>query len=104
MQSDKSYQTFRKIAKFEGISYLVLLFIAMPLKYFANLPMAVSIVGSIHGLLFILFVVWMYIIYNTYNTNIKWMIKAFLASIIPFGTFVMDKEWKAEAMQVKSEK
>jgi integral membrane protein len=104
MQSDKSYQNFRKIAKFEGISYLALLFIAMPLKYMANLPMAVTVVGSVHGLLFILFIVWMYIIYDTYSTNLKWMIKAFLASIIPFGTFVMDKEWKVEANQMKNEK
>lgn len=103
MQSDKSYQNFRKIAKLEGISYLVLLFIAMPLKYMANIPMATTVVGSIHGLLFILFIVWMYITYDTYNTNFKWMIKAFLASIIPFGTFVMDKEWKAEAQKVSSE-
>ena len=103
MQSDKSYQNFRKIAKLEGISYLVLLFIAMPLKYMADLPMATTVVGSIHGLLFILFIVWMYIVYDTYNTSIKWMIKAFLASIIPFGTFMMDKEWKAEANRMKNE-
>jgi integral membrane protein len=104
MQNNKSYQHFRKIAMFEGISYLLLLCIAMPLKYVYGLPMAVTIVGSVHGLLFILFMVWMYIVYDTYSTDLKWMAKAFLASIIPFGTFVMDKQWQAEALQVKSEK
>ncbi len=95
---------FRKIAKLEGISYLVLLFIAMPLKYLADMPMAVRIVGGIHGGLFIAFMVFMYLSYDQYNRDIKWMLKAFLASIIPFGTFYMDKEWKSEELELKSEK
>jgi integral membrane protein len=103
MASDKTFQIFRKIAKYEGISYLLLLFIAMPMKYVYDLPLAVTFVGSIHGLLFILFMIWMYMVYDAYNTNFRWIVKAFLASIIPFGTFVMDKEWKAEAVKVKSE-
>ena len=76
----------------EGISYLVLLLIAMPLKYAANMPLAVRIVGGIHGALFIAFMIWMYLVYDQYNMTIKW---------IPFGTFYMDKEWKAQ--EVKSE-
>ncbi|HMW67287.1 MAG TPA: DUF3817 domain-containing protein, partial [Chitinophagaceae bacterium] len=47
----KTYNRFRNIALAEGISFLALLLIAMPLKYFANLPMAVTIMGSIHGIL-----------------------------------------------------
>jgi integral membrane protein len=39
----------------EGVSYLVLLFIAMPLKYWAGMPLAVRVVGMLHGVLFILF-------------------------------------------------
>jgi hypothetical protein len=45
----------RKISLAEGISYLLLLGIAMPLKYWAGLPLAVKIVGSIHGALFVVF-------------------------------------------------
>ena len=85
----------------EGISYLVLLLIAMPLKYAANMPLAVRIVGGIHGALFIAFMICMYLVYDQYNMTIKWMLKAFVSSIIPFGTFYMDKEWKAQ--EVKSE-
>jgi integral membrane protein len=96
MEAKSSYPNFRKIAKFEGISYIILLFLAMPLKYLFSFPIAVTIVGSIHGFLFILFMIWMYIVYDAYGHNIKWVTKAFLASIIPFGTFIMDKEWKAE--------
>lgn len=98
MQSKKTYTWFRKIAWLEGFSYLALLFIAMPLKYLMDMPLAVRIVGSIHGALFIAFIVMMYMVYNDYGKNIKWMMKAFLASIIPFGTMVMDKEWKQEEL------
>ena len=100
MQSKKNYAIFRKIAWYEGLSYLALLFIAMPMKYLMDMPLAVRIVGSVHGALFVAFIVWMYLVYNDYGKSFKWMIKAFLASIIPFGTMVMDKEWKQEEQLV----
>jgi integral membrane protein len=53
----KTIGRLRVIAFVEGCSFLLLLGVAMPLKYFANLPLAVTIVGSIHGGLFILFCV-----------------------------------------------
>jgi integral membrane protein len=93
---NKTFNQFRKIAMAEGISFLVLLLIAMPLKYFANLPIAVTIAGSIHGILFVAYIIWMYLVKEKYNKNFLWMVKAFLASIIPFGTFVMDKRWERE--------
>ena len=92
----KTFSWFRKVAFAEGVSFLVLLLIAMPLKYFANLPMAVTVVGGLHGILFVGFMVLAYLVKEEYKKNIGWMAKAFLASIIPFGTFVMDKEWKKE--------
>ena len=50
---NKTYSWFRKIAMAEGVSFLVLLLIAMPLKYMADYPKAVTIVGGLHGVLFI---------------------------------------------------
>lgn len=82
----------------EGISYVLLLFVAMPLKYGAGIPLAVTIVGGIHGVLFIAYMIWMSLVFDQYGKNAKWMVKAFLASIIPFGTFWMDKEWRKEEM------
>lgn len=55
MRSAKTFNWFRKIAFAEGVSFLVLLLIAMPLKYFADMPIAVTIVGGLHGLLFVAF-------------------------------------------------
>ena len=92
----KTFNWFRKVAFAEGVSFLVLLLIAMPLKYFANLPMAVTVVGGLHGLLFVGFIVLAYMVKEEYKKDFKWMLKAGLASIIPFGTFFMDKEWKRE--------
>ncbi len=98
MQSKKTFSYFRKIAWLEGLSYLALLFIAMPLKYMMDIPLPVRIVGSLHGALFVAFIIWMFLVYNDYNKNLKWMAKAFLASIIPFGTMFMAKEWMQEEL------
>ena len=93
---NKTFRWFRKIAFAEGISFLVLLLIAMPLKYFAGLPMAVRIVGSLHGLLFVAFIVLAWETKKECHKSFGWVAKALLASILPFGTFVMDKEWQKE--------
>lgn len=92
----KNFSWFRKAAIAEGISFIVLLFIAMPLKYFADLPKAVTIAGSLHGALFIAFMVLTYMAKEQSNKPLSWGVKAFLASIIPFGTFYMDRQWKKE--------
>lgn len=84
------------IAIAEGISFLVLLGIAMPLKYFADLPMAVRIVGSLHGVLFVAFGVLAWEVKSQYKKDWRWFFKAGIASFLPFGTFYMDKEWKEE--------
>lgn len=80
----------------EGISFLVLLCIAMPVKYFLHEPMIVKIVGWLHGLLFIIFVslAWIYKSYR--NKTYTWFALAFLAAWIPFGTFFFDRKLKRE--------
>lgn len=93
---NKPYPLFRKIAFAEGVSYLILLFGAMPLKYFANMPMAVTIVGGLHGALFVGLAIAAYLVKDKYNKSFKWGFIVFIASIIPFGTFYMDKQWKRE--------
>ena len=102
VKSNKTFAWFRKIAMAEGVSFLVLLFIAMPLKYLADQPITVKIVGSLHGALFIAFIALAYFAKDQYNKNSGWMIKAFLASIIPFGTFYMDREWKKEQVAIET--
>ncbi len=81
----------RIIGCLEGISYLVLLFVAMPLKYFANWPDAVKHVGMAHGVLFVAFAMWVLMVGVTYRWPIHRYGQAALASVLPFGTFVFDR-------------
>ena len=60
--------------------------------------MAVTIAGSIHGFLFVAFIILAWQTKDRYQKNWLWMAKAFLASILPFGTFVMDRQWRKEAL------
>lgn len=93
----KTFHWFRRIAIAEGISFVVLLFIAMPLKYLAHIPIAVTICGGLHGILFISFVVLAREVKSDYKKDGRWFGKAMLASVLPFGTFYMDnKYWKKE--------
>lgn len=84
---------FRSIAIAEGWSFLILLFIAMPLKYLAGMPWAVKMVGWAHGVLFIAY----WIMAVPLFTKLKWDLERILglglASILPFGTFVMERKW-----------
>jgi len=93
--SKKLYR-LRKTAIAEGISFIVLLFIAMPLKYYYNQPMAVKIIGWIHGLLFIAFITLAWNYKSDHAKNFKWFALAFAAALIPGGTFLFDKKLKWE--------
>lgn len=80
----------RIVGFIEGVSFLIILFITMPLKYFFNQPGANRIIGMIHGLLFILYVFYVIQSKIEYRWSFKKMMLALLASIIPFGTFWAD--------------
>ena len=83
---------FRTVAWIEGLSFLVLLFIAMPLKYFADLPLAVRVVGMAHGLLFIAYAVLVALLLARGTFSFLRAAWAMLMSIVPFGTFVLDRQ------------
>jgi integral membrane protein len=83
-------KVFRIIALLEGISFLALLFIAMPMKYMMGQPLPVKITGMIHGILFIAFIFYLILIKSEYKWSFQKTSLAFLASLLPFGTFVLD--------------
>lgn len=92
----------RVIGNLEGISYLLLLGVAMPLKYLAGLPMAVKVAGSIHGFLFVAFMVALANVWKTEKWSFKKLANAFILSFLPFGTFYLDKQIRQEeALQVQ---
>ena len=90
--------TLRVIGNIEGISYLILLGIAMPLKYLAGMPMAVRIAGSIHGFLFVAFCWALIRVWIDRRWSFGKVTMAFIASLLPFGTFVLDRKIREEAI------
>jgi integral membrane protein len=84
---------FRGISFLEGMSLLLLLFIAMPLKYIWGNPEYVRVIGMAHGLLFVAYVLFSIIIKFELDWKLKTLGIVFVASIIPFGTFYVDKKY-----------
>lgn len=88
---------FRLLAHAEGISFLLILFITMPLKYQMDMPGPNKFIGMLHGILFIVYIV--------ATIQMKWQhkwsyFKTFLsltASILPFGTFIFIKKYYPHA-------
>lgn len=93
-EQTKWARRFKWISLIEGLSFLILLGIAMPLKYMFDMPLAVTYVGWAHGILFILYI---YIVFPT-SQSLKWEFGrtffALLASILPFGPFIFDRNIK----------
>ncbi len=85
--------TFRTIAFLEGLSFVLLLGVAMPLKYIYDQPQAVSVIGMIHGLLFMIYTYLLIPLRKEYAWSIQETGLAFLASLLPLGTFVADYRW-----------
>ncbi len=88
---------FKIIALLEGSSLLLLLFFAMPMKYAFDQPIYVKMIGMVHGILFVLYIILAIMI----KFEQSWRWKKFgivcLASIVPFGTFYIDKKYLRDA-------
>lgn len=84
---------FRIVSVLEGVSYLLLLFIATPIKYIFDYELFVKVLGMPHGILFLVYIVMAIVL----KPKLKWDTKTFgvilVASIIPFGTFYIDKKY-----------
>jgi integral membrane protein len=92
----------RVIGFIEGVSFLVLLLIAMPLKYYFDLPMAVKITGWIHGVLFILYIAAVLMAIKAMGWNWFSTLVALGVSLIPIGTFLLDKSLKKRERELRN--
>ncbi|GAA4314313.1 DUF3817 domain-containing protein [Nibribacter koreensis] len=90
---------FRSIAIIEGISFLLLLIIAMPMKYMMGIPEPVKYMGWAHGVLFVLFVALLLQVWIQYKWSFWKVTLAFISSLIPFGTFYLDKKIARDEVQ-----
>ena len=84
---------FRVVSFLEGTSYLLLLFVAVPVKYWMNDPQYVKLLGMPHGLLFVGYIVLAFLLKPEMNWSIKKLGVVLIASILPFGTFYVDKKY-----------
>jgi len=80
----------------EGLSFLILLGIAMPLKYLAGQPQAVRIVGSLHGALFIIYALMVLIAARNHKWPAKEIGLGLLAAFLPFGPFWFDRRLRTQ--------
>lgn len=90
MQLSNTLGRLRVTGLLEGLSFIVLLAIAMPLKYMAGKPEMVSVVGMVHGLLFVLYIFLTILAKFQYPWSWKKMMMLWVASVVPFGTFYAD--------------
>ena len=100
MQLQTTIGRLRLIGLLEGTSFLVLLGIAMPLKYLAGRPEAVKYVGWAHGLLFMLFLLALFHATSERTWPLKKFLAGLIAAVIPFGTFILDANLRREAREL----
>lgn len=87
---------FKKLAIAEGISFLIILGITMPLKYILDYGMPNKIIGLIHGALFIYYCIAVFIVKDKFGWDFKNILIALFAAVITFGTFYVEKKMIAE--------
>lgn len=88
---------FRFVAFLEGLSYILLLGIAVPIKYIANDPQYVKLLGMPHGVLFIAYIALAFTLKPEQPWSKPTFYKILVASIIPFGTVYIDRQYLKQA-------
>ena len=84
---------YRVTAFLEGVSYILLLLVAVPIKYLLNEALYVKVLGMPHGILFILYILFSIIAKIKYNWNFRKFLVISIASLVPFGSFYIDKKY-----------
>ena len=92
----------RVVGMLEGISFLLLMGIAMPLKYLADMPEAVRYTGWGHGLLFIAYCLVIFLAWTEGKLSFRKALLAFVASLLPFGPFIIDKRLELDEAREES--
>lgn len=91
--------SFRVIAFLEGVSYILLLFIAVPIKYFGDDPQYVKLLGMPHGVLFLAYIVLAIMVASELKWTKKTLFIVLLASILPFAAFYVERKYLKSAQQ-----
>ena len=89
------FKAFRIMSFIEGISFIALLFIAMPAKYQFDLDL-VAIAGPVHGYLWLVYLVMLEIVSRKHSWDKPLWNYAFITSILPFGCFFLEKRFRSQ--------
>ena len=89
----KMIQVFKLVGWLEGSSLILLLGLAMPLKYFFGYPSLVSMVGAAHGALFLIYCALAFWLGFKLNWKITTLLTSLVLSCLPFGTFVFERKF-----------
>jgi len=84
---------FKVMGKLEGISLLLLLCVAMPLKYFVDFPLAVKIVGSLHGAFFVFYLTLGALLFKRMKWTVDTLVICVILASVPFGTFIFERKY-----------
>ncbi len=90
---ERTVKSFRVISTLEAISFLVLLGIAMPLKYIWHMPQMVQMVGMAHGILFVLYVGGAIYMFKKLNWTYTDLFIVVMCSVLPFGPFYVERKY-----------
>lgn len=93
MNLENQVRAFKWISILEGISFLVLLLIAMPLKYIWQAPEMVQIVGMAHGILFVVYILGALLLYKSLGWTFKTLMIVCVSSVLPLGPFYVEKKY-----------
>lgn len=94
MDNTTRIRRLRHLILIEGVSFLVLLFVAVPLKHLAGMPQAVSVAGWLHGLLCVLVIVMLVRVMSSANWRRRRAWLVFIGAMLPFGPFVINHRLK----------
>ena len=86
-------KTFKIVSLLEGVSYILLLFVGVPLKYVGDNDVLVKLLGMPHGILFVAYVILALSIRSLLDWNLKTTFIVLIASVLPFGTFYIIKKY-----------
>jgi integral membrane protein len=96
----RALRRLRIVGLVEGTSFLVLLLVAMPLKYFADMPLAVRYTGWVHGVLFLWFMVELFTVARLQRWGLGRIALVFGAAVVPLGTYVLEPGLRREERSI----
>jgi len=93
VDNSKTVKAFKVVSFLEGLSYILLLFVAVPIKYIGGNDMMVKSLGMPHGILFMAYIVMTLLIQRKLKLDFKTTLIFLVASLLPFGTFYVNKKY-----------